>query len=92
MTNLVKLVKQPDGVWTTSHEGLDYEVMLDESKVIVWRTLGLHPGGAVEVTQSVKGHIEAFTLLMTGEKLTELEFTKQHTLYKVMNVRHPYFG
>lgn len=92
MTNNVTLTKQADGVWTVDIEGLDYEVTLDESKLIVWRTLGLHPDGAVEVTQSSKGHIEELTLLATGEKLTQIEFTKQHTLYRVMNVRQPYFG
>lgn len=92
MADLVKLIQQPDGVWTTDVNGLDYEVVLDESKLVVWRTLGLHPHGAVEVSQTSKGQIEAFTLVNTGEQLKEIEFPKQHTLYKVMNVRHPYFG
>lgn len=92
MTDLVKLVKQPDGVWTTIVDGLYYEVQLDESKLIIWRTLGLHPTEAVEVSQTTKGEIISFTTLKTETVLNELEFPKTHVLYKVMNVRHPYFG
>lgn len=92
MDNRVKLIKQPDGVWTSDVSGVARHVVLDEAPLIVWRTLGLHPGGAVEVTQTAKGDIEKFTLLATGELLTELEFSKQHSLYQAMNLRQQYKG
>lgn len=90
MDNRVKLTRQDDGSWTTNVDGVDRVVVLDESQLIVWRTLGLHPGGAVEVHQNSRGVIEKFVLLETGEELKELEFTRQHTLYRAMNVRVPY--
>lgn len=92
MDNRVKLVKQPDGTWTTNVDNVDRIVALDETPLIVWRTLGLHPGGVVEVHQLSNGTIERFSLLSTGEELTELEFTRQHTLFRSLNIRQPYLS
>lgn len=92
MDNRVKLIKQPDGVWTSDIDGTTRVVVLDETSLIVWRCLGLHPDGVVEITQTARGVIEKFTLLQTGEQLTELVFTKQHSLYRAMNLRQQYFG
>lgn len=90
MDNRVKLVRQPDGVWTSDVDGTNRRVVLDETSLVVWRTMGLSSYGVVEVTQSSKGDIEKFVLLQTGEELTELEFTKQHSLYRAMNLRNQY--
>lgn len=92
MDNRVKLVRQPDKVWTVTIDGVERLVTLDESPLIVWRALGLHPSGAVEVYQTSCGQIEKFVLLTVGEELTELEFTKQHSLYQAMNIRGQYTG
>lgn len=90
MDNLVRLIKQPDGVWTSDVDGILRTVVLDESSLIVWRALGLHPSGVVEVTQSSNGNIEKFTALQTGEDLKYLVFNRNHALYRSMNLRNQY--
>lgn len=92
MDNRVKLTKQPDGIWTTKLEGVDRIVTVDESPVIVWRTMGLSEKGATEVTQTSNGELISITLLQTGEELNEVVFTKQHSLYLAMNIKQPYVG
>ncbi|ARV77025.1 hypothetical protein PHABIO_394 [Pseudomonas phage Phabio] len=92
MDNRVKLVKQPDKVWTVTVDGVQRLVTLDETPLIVWKTLGLHPDGVVEVYQTSSGVIEKFVLLPSEVELTELEFTKQHSLYRAMNIRGQYVG
>lgn len=89
MDNLITITCDSAGNWTRLINDVVHDVILDESPVIVWRTLGLHPDGAVEVHQTSKGIIEKFVLLKTGEELKAILCIKQHSLAQAMNFRLP---
>jgi hypothetical protein len=84
----VKLIKCGN-VWVTEFLGKLRHFIID-SDLVSWRSLGVHPSGAVEFNIGLDGTLESVRSLATGEDLLELEIPKGHSVANTIKATKAY--
>lgn len=84
----VKLIKR-DKVWVTEFLGKERHFII-ESDLVTWRSLGVHPSGAVEFQIDLGGTLENVRSINTGEEIDELEIPRGHSIAGMIKATKPY--
>jgi len=86
----VKLIKQ-DNVWVTEFLGKLRHFII-ETDLVSWRSLGIHPSGAVEFNVDPDGSLTSVRSIYTGEEISELDIPKRHSVAGMIKATKPFVG
>lgn len=84
----VKLIKR-DNVWVTEFLGKERHFIID-TDLVTWRSLGVHPSGAVEFQIDLDGTLENVRSIFTGEDIMELDIPSNHSVAGMIKATKPY--
>lgn len=84
----VKLIKR-DNVWVTEFLGKERHFIIDND-LSTWRSLGIHPGGAIEFKIDPRGNLETVRCIFTGEDITELDIPNMHSVAGMIKATKSY--
>ncbi len=78
----IRLYRNGNNEWVFNHQGSEHTALLTSIDTNeTFRTLGLHPKGAVCIAVSQGGYIEEISLV-DGTTLGELVIPKTHSLHR----------
>ncbi|WDS62080.1 hypothetical protein [Pseudomonas phage D6] len=86
----VKLIKR-DNVWLTEFLGKERHFII-ETDLVTWRSMGIHPSGAVEFQVDLDGTLNSVRSIYTGEEISELDIPKMHSVAGMIKATKPYMG
>lgn len=89
MGTVVKLIKR-ERTWVTELLGAERNFQFDLDENSTWRSLGIHPEGAVQFECDMRGNLEKLVLCKTGEELDYLEIPKNNQLSMLITVTTRY--
>lgn len=85
MGTVIKLIKR-EKVWVTELMGTERNFQFDLDENSTWRSLGLHPEGAVQFECDLRGNLEKLVLCKTGQELDYLEIPKNNQVAMLVQV------
>lgn len=85
MGTVTKLIKR-HSTWVIEFLGTERNFQFDLDDNSTWRSLGIHPEGAVQFECDMRGNLEKLVLCKSGVELEYLEIPKNNPLNRLITV------